>query len=250
MAPVAPVGQRQQRSQDPGLGLLHLTPLPLQQCALPGEPPAIAAEIAVAPDHPMARDDQCDWIGGARSGDRAGTPWCTHGLGDFGVAPGLASRNHPEGVPHPMLKCGSAQVERDVRPRCLPVELPQDLPGPRLHSIGILQDPGVRETCLKLGLEGRVGVSQADTAHPLFAGGDQEAPNGRVEHCVPQGERVDGYVVDDCRCSHRFLRRQYWGRHRPDGYPDLAMEFRGMVMQAELRPENVGPLTAGPSPLS
>jgi hypothetical protein len=70
----------------------------------------IAAEIAVAADHPMARHEQGELVRGAGLSDRADRFWLAERRGDLGIARGLAERDLLQCPPHPRLERGALDV--------------------------------------------------------------------------------------------------------------------------------------------
>src|SRR5439155_22906950 len=67
--------------------------LPREQRALALQSPTIAAEIAVAADHPVARHDEGKLVRGAGLSDRSDRPGLAERRSDLGIARGLAQRD-------------------------------------------------------------------------------------------------------------------------------------------------------------
>src|ERR1700726_1104761 len=64
--------------------------LPREQRALAFQSPAIAAEIAVAADHPVARHEQGELVRGAGLSDGTNRFWLAERRSDLGIARGFA----------------------------------------------------------------------------------------------------------------------------------------------------------------
>jgi len=83
-----------------------------QQALLEVDPEGKAGQRTSRTDHPVAGDDEADWIG--RIGASDSTGGTTELGGELPIRARLASRNVLEGLPYPLLKSRSRRGERQV----------------------------------------------------------------------------------------------------------------------------------------
>ncbi len=110
--PLRTVPQRPPRQWAIGASRQGLSP---DQLALALDAPAIICQTAVGADDTVARNGQCDRIGGACAGDRAGRAEGTDPLGKLGVGHRPSHRNRAELLPDAALECRPAHVEEKVK---------------------------------------------------------------------------------------------------------------------------------------
>ena len=94
----------------------ELSALDREQRAFSLDAPAISRQRAVVPDNPVTRDRNRERIRGARLRHRACPCRQADPRGDFRVARRGTRGDLAERLPHALLKCGSAYVERKVEP--------------------------------------------------------------------------------------------------------------------------------------
>src|SRR6266481_6098900 len=87
--------------------------LKVEQLALDVEAAAVTAKRAARCDHPVAGDDDGDWIPVVRHADGAVGVRMANGLGYVAIAAGLAIWNFEQGTPASELELGSAKIERE-----------------------------------------------------------------------------------------------------------------------------------------
>ena len=80
--------------------------------SLARQAPAVAANGAVGPDHPVAGNEPRDRVAAHRGAHRAHGPRRTNGLGNVLVGGKPAGRNAQQRVPHLHLKVGAAHQQR------------------------------------------------------------------------------------------------------------------------------------------
>src|SRR3989338_8212665 len=84
----------------------------LKQRRFARQAPAVAAEAAVAGDHPVAGYQQAQWVAGTGASHGA---WTAAKLrSQFGVVTRLPQRNLLQGAPHLLLKCRAANIQRQL----------------------------------------------------------------------------------------------------------------------------------------
>src|SRR5947207_13356 len=81
--------------------ILGRHPLAGQECLLAFQPPAVAAQRAVAPDHPMAGDGDGDQVGAAGGADRPHGAGGADPPGQLRVGGGRSARDVAQGAPDP-----------------------------------------------------------------------------------------------------------------------------------------------------
>jgi hypothetical protein len=87
--------------------------LKVEQLALDVEPATIAAQRAARCDHPVAGNDNSDWIPVVRHAYGTVGVCVANGLSNVAVAAGLAVRDFEQCAPARELELGSAKVERE-----------------------------------------------------------------------------------------------------------------------------------------
>src|SRR5690606_17113395 len=88
--------------------------LPLEKIALAFNAPAIAGKTAIIAHHAVAWDRDGDLVGGAGLRHSPHRFRSADAFGNFGVTHCFTDRNFSQGLPDPLLECGSLQVERQV----------------------------------------------------------------------------------------------------------------------------------------
>src|SRR6266403_4630726 len=87
--------------------------LKLEQRALDCETAAVAAQRAARRDHPVARDDDGNWIPVVRHADGTVGVRMADGLSDVAIAAGFAVWNFKQRPPARELELGSAKIKRE-----------------------------------------------------------------------------------------------------------------------------------------
>ena len=148
--------------------------LAIDQGALALDPPAIAGERTVGAHHPVAGDRHRQRVGRAGAGDRAHRPWLADFPGDVGVGHRLPRRDFAQSPPDALLEGRAAHVERQIEPD--PGRLDEaDHPRHQGFEIAVAADqPGARESILKITDQGLRIVADQDGADALVAPGHQD----------------------------------------------------------------------------
>ncbi len=135
--------------------------LAFEQSPLAFDAPAISRQRAVAAYHAVARHQDRDGVGGARTGHRAhaaGRPDCR---GDLRVTAGGAGRDGAQRFPHAALEGGALDIERQIGGTRRLVDLGDDV---REHFRGALvcrPHVGLGEAAVQVGKEsGRIVPKQ------------------------------------------------------------------------------------------
>src|SRR5207249_4164886 len=121
----APADRVDQVAQHAPLRALRRAPLLLEQQSLARDAPPIPARVAVPAHHAMAWDHQCDGIRGARARHRARRAGLADGLRHRAIAPRLSVGNGAQRLPYTLLELCRLHVERQVEPRRVAGEVPE-----------------------------------------------------------------------------------------------------------------------------
>src|SRR5215471_7354315 len=88
----------------------------LDQLTLALDAPAVAGQISIAAHHAVARDGQCDWIGGASPSHRARRRKGTDPAGQLHVGHRPSGGNGPKFLPDAALERSPTHIEREIEP--------------------------------------------------------------------------------------------------------------------------------------
>ena len=185
----------------------------------------------------MAGDRQRQRIGGTRPGDPPGRFGRTDTPGDFQVARRVPHRNLTQRLPDPLLKCGTAQIERQVEPKLRCVDKPHHLGYPTLEP-GIPPDQGsFREAILKITRELIRIVAQQDGADTDLAGGDQDGS----QRALSEGKAYFGVGTAGAVIGRRHAERLVGALvEAPDGIvPGLIDRLGNRKASIKLRPDTL-----------
>ena len=97
--------------------------LQVEQLALEVETAAVTAERAARCDHPVAGDNDGDWIPVIRHADGTAGLRVANRFGDVAVAASLAVWNFEQRMPARELELGSAKIEREGKRATLTGEI-------------------------------------------------------------------------------------------------------------------------------
>src|SRR5579875_3458874 len=225
--------------------------------------PAIAAEPAVAAHDAVARHQHGKAVGGAGPGDGAHRPGRADRGGDLGIAGGAAGRDLAQCAPHPRLKRGAANVERQIKIGLRPRDELHDALGP-LSQLRILGNQGGgdqrpaerrrhRDEADRLAAAATPPLPRghAEPLRGLFIGARAGAETGGVDRsgdALPGGERV-GEPVKTPR--PRIFARRRAGELLEDAVKMIAAHARGGGKPVEARhrlavaQQRAGPLDRG-----
>jgi predicted aspartyl protease len=168
--------------------------LAVDERALALKSPPIAAEPAVAAEHPMTGHEHRDAVGSARGRRRPHRLRRIDRGGDFAVAHNLAGRDREQEAPDPDLKRRAAQVERQVRPGRIALEMRFERSDPRIELGGRALRRGderrSRKLLRQLAPERRLARAELREADAAPGRRHQERPERRRAARV--GDRLAG----------------------------------------------------------
>src|SRR3954469_24456060 len=145
-----------------------------QQSLLALDAPAVSAEAAVLAHHAMAGHDRRDRIGGAGAGHGAGRAWSLQTLRNLFIAAGLAEGDLLQLLPHADLEGGGLEIKGQLQPALLAAQEVEHLAHVRLECGLVFAEGGVLEFTTHLLQHGSLALAEADLAHALGRGSDQQ----------------------------------------------------------------------------
>src|SRR5580658_10852061 len=104
------------------------------------ESPAIARQASVPTDNPVARHDNRNRVGCARSGHRANGLRTSEGAGDLGVGARRSAWNALQLLPDAALKRRCCEVQREFHLRGLALDALNNFTDPALHLASSRRD--------------------------------------------------------------------------------------------------------------
>ena len=121
-----------------------------EQPTLPVQTAAVAPQISVGGDHPVAWNDDGYRIGAVGAADGADGPRTANGVGEFTVRDGAAGGNFPQLLPDICLKRGAARIDRNVGKG---FQVPLHVSTEFFHHLAIsvpFKEPGFRESPVQM----------------------------------------------------------------------------------------------------
>src|ERR1700674_4923890 len=113
-----------------------------QQCLLVTQAAAVAGELAVAADHAMTRDDDCDWVRAVGQPDRARRFRIPNAAGELAIGDRLAVRDTLQSPPDRELERCAPHLQGQVEAPPIASKVVRELAHRAAERLGVIPPAG------------------------------------------------------------------------------------------------------------
>src|SRR5262245_13091829 len=174
--------------------------LPCQQGTLAVYTPAVARGGTIGAHHPVAGNGDRNAVGGASLCHRAYRLRRSDPLGEVAVTCRRSRRDVADCVPHPLLECSAADIERQIEASRRRLDEADDLGNEPLEALVTADEPPVGKAVLQSAHQCFGIIAELDRAYALVGGRD----DNRAERALAdrKANDVTATAVAELRRCH------------------------------------------------